>query len=73
MREDIDKLDNLVPSVAEQTVIDAQKMCDADHNKIFIMGALRRDLIGLLVPITNDYLRVRDPFRGAIIQVAAAS
>lgn len=48
-REAIDKLENWVTGTVGQTVVDALKTCDENHNMTFIKATLRITLNGILV------------------------
>lgn len=72
MQEAIDKLDDQVVEIAEQTVLKAPETCDADHNNVLIKGALRSVLTGLSVSILDDSLGIRESFEDSIIQVSTA-
>lgn len=72
MQKTINKLDNRVADIAEQTVLDALETCDVDKNEAFIKSALKSALNGLLVSILDDATDIRDSFENTIIQVATA-
>lgn len=72
MQEAIDKLDDRVINIAEQSVVDALEACDINYNKTFIENALRSVLNELALSFLNDSLLVRESFLHAIIQVTIA-
>lgn len=72
LEEALDKIDDRMIDVAEQTVINALETCDVDHNKAFVKGALRSALKSLLLSIMEDSSGIRESFEEAIVQVATA-
>lgn len=71
--DDLDKMDDHIIDVSEQTVINALEMCDVDYNKAFVKGAILSALNILLLSIMENFPGTIETFEGAIMQVATAS
>lgn len=70
MQEAINKMDDWMTDIAEQTAADALETRDVNHNKTFIKAALRSVVNGLLVSILDNSAGTKKSFGDAIIQVA---
>lgn len=57
MQEAIEKLNDHVIDISEQTVVDALKTCGVDRNKAFIKGALRKASNELLASFFSWFIR----------------
>lgn len=66
-------IDELAVDAAIQTVFDTLEICDVDHKKAFIKGALRSALKGLLVHIIEHYLKIQESFKEVAIPVTTTS
>lgn len=56
-------------NIAEQAVVDALEASEADHNKTFIVHALRSALGELLVSVLDDLSNIRIIFKNDLIQL----
>lgn len=70
MQNAIDKLDNRVIDIAEQTRIDALENFKLDSSRFFIKDTLKIALNKLLVSILNDTLGIMECFEYAMVRVA---
>lgn len=61
-------MDDCVIDLVEQTVINAIKRCDVDHNKTFVKETFRCHLNTLMLSITKKSSGMRESFEPAIVQ-----
>lgn len=68
-----DKLDHSAIITAKPKIIHALRICDADHNKVFVRRKIWNALQKLLAAIWQNNTKIHKTFKATVVQVLETS